>query len=296
MATRHFILATIAIMLGCAEAAASDLVLSKIRIADRDGERTRIALEFEGTAKPKGRVSVADDKVIVELEGVRPAQHVDTAAAKTALVIASDLRANASGEPVLVVTTRMPARLAAAPTVLPMDKKIGPRLYFDIERDPNITAAPKPAATQPSPATAAPVPRPAASAVTPELEAAAKGGDLQAQMTLAATLAKLEKPDYAGALQWYRAAAETGNGPAAYNVAQYTRLGLGVPASQPMAFQWYERSAATGFQPAQVALAILLIEGNGVAPDPERARFLLQKAAAAGDPQAKSILNKLGQP
>lgn len=283
MASKYFFLAGIFIMAGCAETAAADLTLSKIRFGDH-GERTRVTLEFDGTERPKGRVSVVDNNTIVELEGVRPAKQVDVTG-KPPLVASYDLRKNADGAPVLVVTTRDPIKLVAPPTVL-MDKKNSPRLYFDLER--NTAAAAKPPKSAGEPQVPAPPP-------TPELEAAAKGGDIQAQMVLAGLLAKQAKPDFAGALQWYMAAAEKGNGPAAYNVAQYTRLGQGVPANPSAAFQWYERAASANFPPAQVALAILLIEGQVVPADPERARFLLQQAASAGDLKAKNILEKLDQ-
>lgn len=289
MTTRTSFLAAVFVVLACADAVAADLVLNKIRFGDQ-GDNTRVVLEFNGKAKPKGRVSVADDKVIIELDGAVSANKVDVSG-KGALVASHTLRTNANGAPVLVVVTREPARLVASPSVLGNDKKTGHRLYFDLQRD---SAAAPPPASAAAPTSAAPA---AASAPppSPELLAAAKDGSVEAQMMLASTLARQAKPDMAGALKWYTAAAESGNGPAAYNVAQYTRLGLGVAANPSVAFRWYERAAALNFPPAQVALAIQLIEGQVVPADLERAHFLLQQAASAGEPQARLILEKLEQ-
>lgn len=282
--TKLFLAATAALMMATGDAMAADILLTKIRIADRDSA-TRVVLEFSGAAAPKGRVSVSGNQVTVEMDDVKRAKQVATAAAKSDLVADHALNESKSGTPVLVVTTRMPVKLVTAPVVLPADKSSGPRLYFDLERD----KAAKPQAAGASPA---PGPAPAENVVIPaELEAAAKAGNLEAQMQLASALGKQQK--YAQSLQWYRAAAEQGNGPAAYNVAQYLRMGLGMPADPAAAFKWYERSAATGFARGQFATALMLINGEAGVEDTERAVFLLQQAAAAGLPQAQSMLQSL---
>lgn len=297
---KHLVLAIACYLLILSDALASDLMLTKIRVAQQ-GDASRVTLEFTGKGKPTGRVAIADDKVMIEIGNARAVKNVKIASSKTRLIASHVLREGTNGAPQFALATRVPTKLTGKPVVLPAVKKIGPRLYFEIVQDEAAPAAAKsPPPTAPAPATttatetATPTPVALSPAHLAELEAAATGGDAKAQLTLAAALARQEKPDLAGALQWYRAAAEQGNGPAAYNVAQYLRMGMGAPASLPAAFLWYERSAAAGFPPAQVALAILLIKGEGVGQDIERARFLLGQAAAAGEPQAQTILQKLG--
>lgn len=286
--TRFLVLALC--LLFAAGARADDLTLSEIRIAQQ-GDASRVTLEFNGTGKPKGRVAITDNKVVVEVTNARSGKNVKIAASKTELIVAHQLREGEGGIPALTLATSAPTKLSGPPNILPADKKVGPRLYFEVKRDPAATGEAKAAPQAPAPQAAVPAPSPAQLA---ELEAAAKAGDVQAQVALAGLLARQAKPDFAGALKWYTAAAEQGSAPAAFNVAQYTRLGMGVAANPQAAFQWYERSAAVGFPPAQVALAILLLKGDGMDQDPERARFLLQQAAAAGEPQAKAILETLG--
>lgn len=282
MSIRPSFLAACAILLVAATVRAEDLALKTIHIADR-GATTQVELTFQGRDKPKGRVSVTDDKVIVELQGVKPAKTVSADIAKSALITGHILTESKQGTPTVVLTTRGPLKLAAAPSATAGDKKNAPRLTFLLERA---------AAIQPAPAQAQSAP--AAEPTMADLEAAAKAGNVAAQMRLAALLVQQEKPDFAGALRWYRAAAEQGSGPAAFNVAQYTRLGQGTKADPAQAFKWYERAAASGFPPAQVALAIQLIKGENTPRDIARARFLLQQAAGGGDAQAQGILDSLG--
>lgn len=126
-----------------------------------------------------------------------------------------------------------------------------------------------------------------------EMQAAAASGDVRMQMALAAALEAQERPDFVGALSWYRAAAEQGDAVASFQVAEYLYNGIAGPANPPEAIPWFERAVAAGYPPAEVEYSILLLDGKFIEQDFERARALVLKAADAGNRKALMLRKNL---
>ncbi|QCK84363.1 hypothetical protein E8L99_00390 [Phreatobacter aquaticus] len=83
-----------------------------------------------------------------------------------------------------------------------------------------------------------------------------------------------------------RAAADSGNPVAAYDLATRYLEGRGVPVSATEAARWYQRAADAGIAPAQYRLGSLYEKGTGVVRDLNRARTLYERAAEAGNGKA----------
>ncbi len=69
-----------------------------------------------------------------------------------------------------------------------------------------------------------------------------------------------------------------------------------VPKNYPMALRLYSRAAARGDAHAKMRLGVMYLEGLGTRKDPVLGRFYLQKAAAAGDADARKLLAKEKSP
>lgn len=262
-----------------AAAVAADLELSSISTKVTGG-KTEVTLQFKGKIKPKGKVFASDKGIMVELQGTAKASKLSTAQLKSPLINGYETKADKAGALVLLLLTSGPVDLAGTPVASAgKGKKGSPQLRFVLQG--TAAAAPK-----------------AVPAALSALESSAKKGDVASQMKLASALAQETPPDFAGALKWYKAAAEKGNGPAAYNVGQYLRMGVGGITPDPKtAMTWYERASTAGFSPAKVNLAIMLLQQDNPTPDTvEHARVLLQQASAAGNAQAQDLLLRMGGP
>lgn len=91
------------------------------------------------------------------------------------------------------------------------------------------------------------------------LTRAAKRGDTQAQLALAARLATGDglPQDEAEAARWYAAAADDGSGDAAYNLATMYERGEGVRKSKSKALAFYRKAEKLGSGDASITLGEL---------------------------------------
>lgn len=80
---------------------------------------------------------------------------------------------------------------------------------------------------------------------------AAQAGSAEAQSMMGMLCLRRAKPDFAGAAQWYRAAAEQGDGLAMQSLGALYACGRGVERDYDKATQWMERGAAKGASDAQ---------------------------------------------
>ena len=83
-----------------------------------------------------------------------------------------------------------------------------------------------------------------------------------------------------------KAAADSGDPLAAYEMATRYLEGRGVAVSASEAARWYQRAADAGIAPAQYRLGSLYEKGTGVLRDYERARRLYERAGEAGNAKA----------
>ncbi len=79
----------------------------------------------------------------------------------------------------------------------------------------------------------------------------------------------------------YRAAAETGNGLAAFTVALFYQLGWGRPVDVVAACDWHQRAATLGVPASQSAFGACLRDGTGRTPDAAAAAAWFERAVAA---------------
>ena len=80
------------------------------------------------------------------------------------------------------------------------------------------------------------------------------------------------------ALPWFRRAAEAGDAPAAYFLAEMLRWGVGTQARPIEAQAWYLRAAQQGYRPAALWLAQAFELGEGVEKDPAKAQQWARRA------------------
>jgi TPR repeat protein len=94
--------------------------------------------------------------------------------------------------------------------------------------------------------------------------------------------------DLAGALEWYRKAAEGGS-----SVAQYHLGTILVKTGEPSeAFRWYAESASSAYMPAVYRLAWAYEVGTGTPIDKGLAGTLFKKNASRGHLPSKLVLAK----
>ncbi|WP_275097274.1 tetratricopeptide repeat protein [Sedimenticola hydrogenitrophicus] len=114
-------------------------------------------------------------------------------------------------------------------------------------------------------------------------------GHVRAQVLLAYILDKAEENEQALAL--YRKAAATGDAEAQMGLAMMLAAGEGVEVDNASAFSLLLKSADQGHVPAMLQLYQALDKGTmGQRVDRAEARNWLEKAAAAGDAEAKKLL------
>jgi TPR repeat protein len=100
--------------------------------------------------------------------------------------------------------------------------------------------------------------------------------------------------DYGQAFAWYQKAADHGNAPAQYKLAQMYDYGLGgMPIDKQTAFGLYVQAAQQGLPQAELAVGYAYANGSGVSKDKQQARLWYTKAAAQGNPTALENLRFL---
>ena len=128
-----------------------------------------------------------------------------------------------------------------------------------------------------------------------ELRKRAEQGDADAQFMLAkhfALVAKVLGEKYAekynaGAVQWYRKAAELGHSEAQYNLGICYSVGTGVVKDEAEAVKWYLKAAEQGFAKAQYNLGICYSDGTGVIKNKAESLKWFSKDAEQGCPVAQ---------
>jgi len=101
----------------------------------------------------------------------------------------------------------------------------------------------------------------------------------------ATELVKLK--DYAGAVKWYKSAAEQGDAAAQLNLGVMYDNGNGVQEDDAEAVKWYELAAAQGKAAAQFNLGVKYAKGQGVAQDYVEAVRWYKLAAEQGEEAAR---------
>jgi Sel1 repeat len=117
-----------------------------------------------------------------------------------------------------------------------------------------------------------------------KLNVTAESGDGGAQCALGK---KIKKEDAAGALCWFRAAAEQGHAEAQSELGWCLQYNWGVVQDAAEAASWYRKSAKQGHADAQFRLGDCLIFGCGVGRDYAKAASWFRKAAEQGHTDAQ---------
>jgi hypothetical protein len=125
-----------------------------------------------------------------------------------------------------------------------------------------------------------------------QLRAAAQSGDANAQFNLGTMYLKGRgvPQDYAQALSWFHKAAEQGNAFAQNNLGFMYYFGQGVPEDYAQAAYWYRKAAEQGVAMAQYNLGVMYTNGRGVPQDYAQAAYWYRKTAEQGDADAQTSL------
>lgn len=99
----------------------------------------------------------------------------------------------------------------------------------------------------------------------------------------------------ASAYDYLKEGNEQGEADATYMLGWVLLNGRGVPADIGRGLVLITQAATAGITGAKVTLAKCYLQGLGVSPSREKARSLLQEAAAKGDEEAVVLLQKLGE-
>lgn len=91
-------------------------------------------------------------------------------------------------------------------------------------------------------------------------------------------------------------AAEDGKPKAQVVVGMALMTGVGVLKNPELAVSWFRRAAEQNYPAGMYQLGLAKVAGMGTAQDEAGGMTLVKKAAAAGDPEAKSFLAELGVP
>ena len=94
-----------------------------------------------------------------------------------------------------------------------------------------------------------------------------------------------QRGDYSTAVSIWRPLADTGDGDAAFNLAQAYKLGRGVPTDLGQAKTWYGKAAQAGHVQGAANYGLLLFQDG----DRKSAMPWIAKASAAGDPRAQYV-------
>lgn len=110
---------------------------------------------------------------------------------------------------------------------------------------------------------------------------------------IAMSSAKGLQEDDVAAFQHFRAAAENGDGDAAYALASLYEQGLGVARDIREVAHWMGVAASLGSVPGEMEYGIMVYNGDGVKADPELAAKWFLKSAVAGNAIAADRLARL---
>ena len=88
--------------------------------------------------------------------------------------------------------------------------------------------------------------------------------------------------DPAQAMQWYRRAADVGNGKGMMEIGSLYASGSGVEKDSAEALRWYRRAADAGNSVAMVGIGSFYLEGTGVTKDDVQSMQWYRRAADAG--------------
>lgn len=91
-------------------------------------------------------------------------------------------------------------------------------------------------------------------------------------------------------------AAEDGKPRAQVIVGMALMTGVGVLKNPELAVSWFMRAAEQNYPAGMYQLGMSKVAGMGTAQDEAGGMALIQKAANAGDPEARSFLTELGVP
>ncbi len=97
--------------------------------------------------------------------------------------------------------------------------------------------------------------------------------------------------DAEASIEWLTRAADLEMPIAAFNLGTKYARGLGVEQDVALAARWLEKAASQGFTPAKTQLGLLFLDAKP--PNRERARSLLEEAAAEGDGWAHFGLGRI---
>lgn len=90
--------------------------------------------------------------------------------------------------------------------------------------------------------------------------------------------------------------AEDGTPKAQVIVGMALMTGVGVLKNPELAVAWFKRAADQSYPPGMYQLGLAKVAGLGTAQDEQGGMALIQKAANAGDQEAKGFLTELGIP
>jgi TPR repeat protein len=98
--------------------------------------------------------------------------------------------------------------------------------------------------------------------------------------------------DHKDAFMFFSECAKRGNPASMINLAEFYDMGWGVPADAVQSTEWLRRAAEKDYSAAQYEYGLALLRGHGAPRDIPLARAWLEKAAAQGDRDAQSLLDK----
>ena len=124
-----------------------------------------------------------------------------------------------------------------------------------------------------------------------QLKTAARGNDPAAQDWLGQYFNSSK--NFAGAVQWYRKAADQGDADAQNNLGNMYDFGHGVPQDYAQALQWYRKAADQGNAYGLFNLGAMYDSGQGVPQDYAQALQWYRKAADQGDADAQFNLGTM---
>lgn len=123
---------------------------------------------------------------------------------------------------------------------------------------------------------------------------------LLAQPALADSMAACDNVIRSGSEAWaYKNClppAEDGKPRAQVVVGMALMTGVGVLKNPELAVSWFKRAADQNYPAGMYQLGMAKVAGIGTAQDETGGMALIQKAATAGDPEARSFLTELGVP
>ncbi|SOE81014.1 TPR repeat [Caballeronia arationis] len=131
--------------------------------------------------------------------------------------------------------------------------------------------------------------------IDPAVRAAAESGNAEAQynMGVAYEFGRGVRADHAVSVEWFRKSANQGNSSSQWFLGEDYLAGTGVTQDSSEAAKWFQKSADQDYPTAQRSLGELYRDGNGVPKDPAVAAKWFRKAADQGDAISQISLGEL---